>query len=63
MKVMAVEEEVHKLLKVGAIKETKLPEWISNLVVIRKKNEKWRVCIDFTDLNKACPKDTLCCQE
>ena len=42
-----------------AIRETEFPEWISNPVVVRKKNEKWRVCIDFTDLNKACPKDNF----
>ena len=33
------------------------PEWLANTVVVKKKNGKWRVCVDFTDLNKACPKD------
>ena len=33
------------------------PEWLANTVVVKKKNEKWQVCVDFTDLNKACPKD------
>uniref|UniRef100_A0A2N9HGA7 Uncharacterized protein n=1 Tax=Fagus sylvatica TaxID=28930 RepID=A0A2N9HGA7_FAGSY len=33
------------------------PTWLSNTVVVKKKNEKWRVCVDFTDLNRACPKD------
>ena len=33
------------------------PEWLANTVVVKKKNGKWRVCIDFTDLNKTCPKD------
>ena len=32
-------------------------EWLANTVVVKKKNEKWRVCMDFTDLNKAYPKD------
>ena len=32
-------------------------EWLANTVVVKKKNDKWRVCVDFTDLNKACPKD------
>ena len=41
----------------GAIKETFFPEWLANTVVVRKKNGKWRVCVDFTDLNRACPKD------
>ena len=41
----------------GAIKETFFLEWLANIVVVRKKNGKWRVCVDFTDLNRACPKD------
>ncbi|XP_074296944.1 uncharacterized protein LOC141627610 [Silene latifolia] len=41
----------------GKIREVKYPEWLSNVVVVPKKNGKWRVCVDFTDLNKACPKD------
>lgn len=35
------------------------PEWLSNVVLVKKSNEKWRMCVDFTDLNKACPKDSL----
>ena len=58
-KVNAVEEEVQKLLKVGTIREAQFLEWISNPVVVRKKNGKWRVCVDFTDLNKVCPKDSF----
>ena len=34
-------------------------EWLTNVVVVRKKNEKWRVCIDFTNLNQACPNDSF----
>ena len=52
-----VREEVAKLKKAGAIKEVFYPEWLANTVVVRKKSRKWRVCVDFTDLNKACPKD------
>ena len=48
-------EEVKRLLAAGTIKEVQYPTWLSNTVVVRKKNGKWRVCIDFTDLNKACP--------
>ena len=33
------------------------PEWLANIVVVKKKNGKWWVCVDFTDLNKACSKD------
>ena len=53
----AVREEVAKLKQVGAIKEVFYPEWLANTVVVKKKSGKWRVCVDFTDLNKACPKD------
>ena len=41
----------------GAIKEVYFLEWLANTVVVKKKNGKWRVCVDFTDLNRACPKD------
>ncbi|XP_030940113.1 uncharacterized protein LOC115965042 [Quercus lobata] len=53
----AVREEVMKLKKAGAIKEVFYPEWLANTVVVRKKSGKWRVCVDFTNLNKACLKD------
>ncbi|XP_023923524.2 uncharacterized protein LOC112034932 [Quercus suber] len=53
----AVREEVAKLKQARAIKEVFYPEWLANTVVVKKKNGKWRVCVDFTDLNKACPKD------
>ena len=46
-----------KLKRAGAIKEVFCPEWLANTVVVKKKSGKWRVCVDFTDLNKACPKD------
>ena len=35
------------------------PDWLANPLVVKKKNGKWRVCVDFTDLNKACPKDSF----
>ena len=46
-----------KLKQVGAIKEVFYPEWLANTAVVKKKNGKWRVCVDFIDLNKAYPKD------
>ena len=52
-----VQEEVDKLLKAGMIREVNFPKWLANVVVVQKKNGKWRVCVDYTDLNKACPKD------
>src|SRR4051812_14172671 len=54
---MAAEEEVEKLLQVGFIQEITYPEWLANLVLVKKSNGKWRMCMDFTELNKACPKD------
>ena len=53
----AVKEKVNKLKQAGAIKEVFYPEWLANTVVIKKKNGKWWVYVDFTNLNKACPKD------
>ncbi|KAG7594099.1 Zinc finger CCHC-type [Arabidopsis thaliana x Arabidopsis arenosa] len=55
----AVNAEVEKLLKIGSISEARYPDWLANPVVVKKKNSKWRVCVDFTDLNKACPKDSF----
>jgi hypothetical protein len=49
--------EVKRLLSAGVIREVKYPECLSNTVMVKKANGKWRMCIDFTDLNKACPKD------
>ena len=46
-----------RLKQAGAIKEVFYPEWLANTVVVKKKSGKWRVCVDFTNLNKACPKD------
>ena len=34
------------------------PDWLANVVMVKKANGKWRMCVDFTDLNKACPKDS-----
>ena len=53
----AVREEVMKLKKAGAIKEVFYLEWLANTVVVKKKSGKLRVCLDFIDLNKACPKN------
>ena len=53
----AIREEVAKLKQAGAIKEIFYLELLANTVVVKKKSRKWRVCVDFTDLNKACPKN------
>ncbi|KAK1588714.1 hypothetical protein Q3G72_026322 [Acer saccharum] len=55
----AIKEEVSKLLAAGSIREVKYPEWVANVVLVKKKNNQWRMCVDFTDLNKACPKDSF----
>jgi hypothetical protein len=49
--------EVKRLFSAGVIREVKYPEWLANTVMVKKANDKWRMCIDFTNLNKACPKD------
>nr|XP_023924890.1 uncharacterized protein LOC112036313 [Quercus suber] len=54
----AVTDEVNKLLKVGFIWEVYYPDWLVNVVLVKKANGKWRMCVDFTDLNKACLKDS-----
>ena len=48
---------MEKLKGVGAIKEVFFLEWLANMVVVMKKNSNWRVCVDFIDLNRTCPKD------
>ncbi|MCI41489.1 gag-pol polyprotein, partial [Trifolium medium] len=53
----AITEEVAKLKEAEFIEEIKYPSWLANVVMVKKANEKWRMCVDFTDLNKACPKD------
>jgi hypothetical protein len=49
--------EVKRHLSAGVIREVKYPEWLAKTVMVKKANGKWRMCIDYTDLNKACPKD------
>lgn len=43
----------------GFIREVHYPEWLTNVVLVKKANGKWRMCVDFTNLNKACPKDSF----
>ena len=52
-----VKDEVIKLKQTEAIKEVFYPEWLANIVVVKKKSGKWRVCVDFTDLDKTCPNN------
>ncbi|XP_065625344.1 uncharacterized protein LOC112037214 [Quercus suber] len=55
----AVTDEVNKLLVAGFIREVYYPDWLINIVPVKKANGKWRICVDFTDLNKACLKDSF----
>ena len=52
-----IKNKVKKLKQAGAIKEVFYPQWLANTAVVKKKTGKWCVCVDFADLNKACPKD------
>jgi hypothetical protein len=56
-KVVAVKFEVQRLLDANVIREVLYPKWLANKVPVKKKNGKWRMFIDLTDLNKATPKD------
>nr|GEZ73999.1 reverse transcriptase domain-containing protein [Tanacetum cinerariifolium] len=53
----AIHEEVEKLMEARIMKEVHYHDWFSNLVMVKKHDENWRMCVDFKDLNKACLKD------
>ena len=55
----AVTEEVEKLLEADFIKKVFYPYWLANVVMVKKSNGKWRMCVNLTDLNKVCPKDSF----
>ena len=55
----AINKEVDKLLQAGAIREVEYPEWLANVVLVKKANGKWLLYINFTDINRACPKDSF----
>ena len=56
---MSIGEEIAKLLAAMFIKEVYHPEWLANPVLVLKKSGKWRMCVDYTGVNKACPKDSF----
>jgi len=53
-----VEVEVSQLASAGFIRELVYTTWLANVVMVKKSNSKWRMCVDYTDLNKACPINT-----
>ena len=55
--VEAIKLVVKRLKEVGAIRKIFFLKWLANTMAVKKKNGKWRVCVDFTDLNRVCPKD------
>ncbi|GKV13259.1 hypothetical protein SLEP1_g24299 [Rubroshorea leprosula] len=56
-RLQAIKEEVQKLLQAGFIRRVDYCEWVANPVLVKKSNGKWHMCIDYTNLNDACPKD------
>ena len=55
----AINSEVEKLVEVGSIWEVHYPEWIVNVVLVKISNRKWRICTNFTYLNRDCSKDSF----
>lgn len=58
-KCKAIGEELKRLLSACFIKEVYHPDWLANPVLVKNKSRKWRMCVDYTSLNKACPKDSF----
>jgi hypothetical protein len=56
-KVVAMKVEVQRLMDAGFMREVDYPSWLANVIMVKKKNGMWRMCTDFTDLNKCCLKD------
>ena len=54
-----INKEVEKLLTAKFMREVHYLEWLANVVMVKKSNRKWRICINYTDLNKACPKESF----
>uniref|UniRef100_A0A151UDF3 Transposon Ty3-G Gag-Pol polyprotein n=1 Tax=Cajanus cajan TaxID=3821 RepID=A0A151UDF3_CAJCA len=54
----AIVAEAQKLLNAGFMSEVRYTTWLANVVLVKKNSGKWRMCVDYTDLNKACPKDS-----
>jgi hypothetical protein len=57
-----VKKEVEKMIEAGFIRTCRYAEWISSVVPVQKKDGRWRVCVDFKDLNRATTKTSTRCQ-
>jgi hypothetical protein len=57
------QEMKSRLLSAGVIRDVTYPEWLANTVMVKKANRKWRMCVDFIDLNKACRRMSFLCLE
>ncbi|RVW73762.1 Transposon Ty3-I Gag-Pol polyprotein [Vitis vinifera] len=58
-----IRDKIDKLLEAGFIREVEYPDWLANVIVVPKKEGKWRVCVDYTNLNNACSKDSFLLQQ
>nr|GFC97668.1 reverse transcriptase domain-containing protein [Tanacetum cinerariifolium] len=56
-RVRAIQVEVQKMVDARIMREVYYHDWLSNPVMVKKHDESWRMCVDFTDLNRACPQD------
>ena len=56
---LVIQTKIDNLLQNGFIIAVKYPDWLANVVVVPKKGNKWRLCVDYMDLNDACPKDSF----
>ena len=54
-----INEEVGKLLHANGIREVEYPEWLANVVLVKKANSQWQLCINFTEINRSFPKDNF----
>nr|GEV45686.1 reverse transcriptase domain-containing protein [Tanacetum cinerariifolium] len=53
----SIQAEVQKLMEAGIMREVYYHDWLSNPVMVKKHDSSWQMCVDFKDLNKACPQD------
>ncbi|GJV81092.1 reverse transcriptase domain-containing protein [Tanacetum coccineum] len=53
----AIHTQVEELTKANILREVKYQTWVSNPVIVKKASERWKLCVDFMDINKACPKE------